>query len=150
MLKKLLITSLLFIALFTLSCEKLKEAAGTVTGSVTGIESTYAGTWNLDLNNSASQLASSTITINNDGSMVFNYVVGKKNITFASSEILKIGNMYVATHKETVTSTSSSQEVKYSLNMTFNTTVTPNTVEVTYNEGNETDGTYYKGTFIKQ
>ncbi|MEI0517883.1 hypothetical protein [Brachyspira murdochii] len=45
MLKKLLILTL-FVSFLAVGCEKLKEAAGNVTGGITGIDSTYAGTWN--------------------------------------------------------------------------------------------------------
>ena len=95
MLRKLLITSLVFAALFTVSCEKVKEAAGEITGSVTGIESTYAGTWNAATENIDSIFVGSKMTVNDDGSMVMSV---KEDISFKSIAIVKLGDTYTATY----------------------------------------------------
>lgn len=98
MLRKLLITSLVFAALFTVSCEKVKEAAGEITGSVTGIESTYAGTWNAATENIDSIFVGSKMTVNDDGSMVYRDMSVKEDISFKSIAIVKLGDTYTATY----------------------------------------------------
>ena len=101
MLRKLLITSLVFAALFTVSCEKVKEAAGEITGSVTGIESTYAGTWNAateDFNNSI--FFGSKMIIDEKGGMTYQDTKGNKQLIFDSIAIVKLGDSYTATYNE--------------------------------------------------
>lgn len=98
MLRKLLITSLVFAAWFTVSCEKVKEAAGEITGSVTGIESTYAGTWNAATENIDSIFVGSKMTVNDDGSMVYRDMSVKEDISFKSIAIVKLGDTYTATY----------------------------------------------------
>ncbi|MEI0747580.1 hypothetical protein [Brachyspira pulli] len=82
MLRKLLVTSLLFIALFTVSCEKVKEAAGEITGSVTGIESTYAGTWNAETIDNKSIFYLSSMYISEDGSMIYHDMYTRTRFSF--------------------------------------------------------------------
>lgn len=98
MLRKLLITSLVFAALFTVSCEKVKEAAGEITGSVTGIESTYAGTWSAETTDNKSVFYLSTIDIKEDGSMIYRDMSVKEDISFKSIAIVKLGDTYTATY----------------------------------------------------
>lgn len=101
MLRKLLITSLVFAAWFTVSCEKVKEAAGEITGSVTGIESTYAGTWNAateDFNNSI--FFGSKMIIDEKGGMTYQDTKGNKQLIFDSIAIVKLGDSYTATYTE--------------------------------------------------
>ena len=99
MLRKLLITSLLFTALFTVSCEKLKEWAGGITGSDTGIDKTYVGTWN-----SGSEFGSiffgSRIIIYENGGMGYQDAGGKKELIFGPGDIFNLNVTYRATYTE--------------------------------------------------
>ncbi|WP_096737125.1 hypothetical protein [Brachyspira sp. G79] len=88
MLKKLLVLTL-FVSFLAVGCEKVKEAASAVTGTITGIEETYAGTWNVDTDNSNFDLSGSYIIINKDGSMVFYYKKDNKTLEYPSTSILK-------------------------------------------------------------
>ncbi|PTY41061.1 hypothetical protein [Brachyspira hampsonii] len=143
MLKKLLITSLLFTALFTLSCEKLKEAAGTVTGSVTGIEKTYAGTWNASATTDFNSIFySSTMTVNEDGSMTYRDMSVKEDISFESIAIVKLGNTYTATY------TAPNDEYTLTLVIKFDSE-TQATISYTKKMGNNTT-TENNGIFNKQ
>ncbi|MEI0524938.1 hypothetical protein R4K54_03330 [Brachyspira murdochii] len=100
MLKKLLILTL-FVSFLAVGCEKLKEAAGNVTGGITGIDSTYAGTWNADRNSSAAELNRSYFTVKDDGSMDFYDRELDKTINYKSTWIIKTGSTYTAIYNET-------------------------------------------------
>ncbi|MEI0557963.1 hypothetical protein [Brachyspira intermedia] len=102
MLRKLLITSLLFIALFTVSCEKLKELTGGITepDQITGIDKTYAATWIAQSGDMSSIFFGSRMVIDENGGMVYQDAKGNKQLIFESSAILKIGDNYTATYVE--------------------------------------------------
>ncbi|MEI0537815.1 hypothetical protein [Brachyspira pulli] len=99
MLRKLLVTSLLFIALFTVSCEKLKEIAGGITGSVSGIDKTYAGTW-ISAAEWGSIFFGSRMIVDENGGMTYQDAGAKKQLIFESAAILKLGDSYSATYTE--------------------------------------------------
>ena len=71
MLRKLLITSLLFIALFTVSCEKLKELTGGVTEPITGIDKTYVVPWAAQSEDINSVFFESRMVIDENGGMIY-------------------------------------------------------------------------------
>ncbi|WP_157154414.1 hypothetical protein [Brachyspira murdochii] len=94
MLKKLLILTL-FVSFLAVGCEKLKEAAGNVTGGITGIDSTYAGTWNAATTDRSSLFYRSLMTINEDGSMTYEDTPNSvKLLQFDSINIVKLGDTY--------------------------------------------------------
>ena len=150
MLRKLLVTSLLFIALFTVSCEKLKEIAGGITGPITGsntgIESTYAGTWNAETTDKKSVFYSSTMDIKEDGSMIYHDMYTRLDFPFEAIEIFKLGNKYSATSTEK--DSAGNVTVSYTLDIIFESESKAN---ITYiiKEGEKTE-TYSDGIFNKQ
>ena len=146
MLRKLLITSLVFTALFTVSCEKLKEAAGGVTGTITGIESTYAGTWNAETTDKKSVFYSSTMDIKEDGSMIYHDMYTRLDFPFEAIEIFKLGNKYSAT--STKKDNAGNVTVSYTIDITFESESKAN-ITYTKKEGEKTE-TYSDGIFNKQ
>ena len=157
MLRKLLITSLLFTALFTVGCEKLKEAANEVTGTITGIDKAYAGTWDADSTSDITHqdMLGAYITIKEDGSMDFYYRPSRVTLNYTSTSILKVGNSYMATYNETDPNNNNAVLKKHVLNMTFEERDNGNgtfssIVNVSYSVEENTGGTIVKGIFIKR
>lgn len=154
MLKKLLVLAL-FVSFLAVGCEKLKDAANTVTGTITGINSTYAGTWNVDANKSNFNLSGSYITINEDGSMDFYYGKDKKTLKYPSTSILKAGSMYIATYNETDPNNSNVVVNKYIVNISFEETTnadstTTTVANVSYSIESDLEGNTLKGVFNLQ
>lgn len=150
MLRKLLVTSLLFIALFTVSCEKLKEIAGGITGPITGsntgIESTYSGTWNAETIDNKSIFYLSSMYISEDGSMIYHDMYTRLDFPFKANEISKTGNKYSATY--TKKDNAGNVSISYTLDIIFESESKAN---ITYiiKEGEKTE-TYSDGIFNKQ
>ncbi|WP_297296632.1 hypothetical protein [uncultured Brachyspira sp.] len=146
MLRKLLVTSLLFIALFTVSCEKVKEAAGEITGTITGIDKAYAGTWNAETTDKKSVFYSSTMDIKEDGSMIYHDMYTRLDFPFEAIEIFKLGNKYSATSTEK--DSAGNVTVSYTIDITFESESKAN-ITYTKKEG-EKEEKYSNGIFNKQ
>ena len=157
MLRKLPITSLLFISLFTVSCEMFKKTADEVTGSITGIDRSYVGTWDADStpNVTHQDLVASYITIKEDGSMDFYFRKDNKTFNFPSTLILKVGNTYIATYNEIDPNNNNVLLKKHILNMTFEERDNGNgtfssIINVSYNVEVNSEGTIVKGVFVRR
>ncbi|MDO6992523.1 hypothetical protein Q5M87_00705 [Brachyspira innocens] len=156
MLKKLLVLTL-FVSFLAVGCDKLKEAAGNVTGTITGIESTYVGTWNADTASSSTELGGSYFTVKDDGSMSFYDRELKKTIEYKSTWIIKTGSTYTAIYNETDPNDDTVILGKYTVVITFeektgtDSTTTTTVANVSYRveiEADKKDITY-KGVFNK-
>lgn len=157
MLRKLLITSLLFISLFTVSCEMFKKTADEVTGSITGIDRSYVGTWDADSTSDITHqnLLGAYFIIKEDGSMDFYYRPDRKTYNFPSTSILKVGNAYIATYNETDPNNNNVLLKKHILNMTFEERDNGNgtfssIINVSYSVEENNSGTIVKGIFIRR
>ncbi|WP_300754717.1 hypothetical protein [uncultured Brachyspira sp.] len=145
MLKKLLVLTL-FVSFLAVGCEKLKEAAGNVTGNITGIESTYAGTWNAEDKGVSDYFYLNKMVINDDGSMTYTDVKGGKELIFESIAIVKIGETYTATYTEKNASDATVTD-SYTLTIKFTSEIQA-TVNYTKKIGSVTT-TYEDGIFNK-
>ena len=157
MLRKLLITSLLFIALFTVSCNMFNKTAEEVTGTVTGVDSSYVGTWDADStpNITHQDLVASYITIKEDGSMDFYFRKDNKTFNFPSTSILKFGNTSMATYNETDPNNNNVVLKKHILTMTFEERDNGNgtfssVMNVSYSIEENNSGTIVKGVFVRR
>ncbi|MEI0703208.1 hypothetical protein [Brachyspira intermedia] len=147
MLRKLLITSLLFTALFTVSCEKLKELTGGVTEPITGIDKTYAGPWVAQSEDINSVFFGSRMVIDENGGMTYQDAKASKQLIFESSAILKLGDSYTAIYTENNPDDPSITDT-YTLVIKFNST-TEATVNYTKSVANNTS-TGENGIFKRQ
>lgn len=160
MIRKLLIISLLFIALFTVSCDmfkKTEEVTGPITEIITGIDSTYVGTWYVDETPDVSNFdfIGSYITIKEDGSMDFYFRKSNRTFNYPSSSILKVVNSYIATYNETDPNNNNAVLKKHILNMTFEERNNGNgtfssIVNVSYSVEENNAGTIIKGVFVRK
>ena len=155
MLKSLLVSSLLLISLFTISCKSLKD---TIEENIIGIDKTYAGIWNVDETPNVSDVnfLSSYILIKEDGSMDFYFGKENKTFNFSSYLILKVKNGYIAVYNEIYDNNGAIASKEHLLEMTFeeinnNDMTFSSAVNVTYTvEENDNVDTIIKGVFIKQ
>lgn len=155
MLKRLLITFLLLISLFAISCKSLKD---TIEENIIGIDKTYAGIWNVDetLNVSDINFSGSYIIIKEDGAMDFYFGKANKTFNFSSGQILKVKNGYIALYNEIYDNNATITSKEHLLEMTFeemnNNDMTFSSIaNITYTiEENNNADTAIKGVFIKQ
>lgn len=118
MLKRLLITFLLLISLFAISCKSLKD---TIEENIIGIDKTYAGIWNVDETPNVSDInfSGSYIIIKEDGAMDFYFGKADKTFSFSSVLILKVKNGYIAVYNEIYDNNGTIASKEHLLDMTF-------------------------------
>ena len=118
MLKRLLITFLLLISLFAISCKSLKD---TIEENIIGIDKTYAGIWNVDETPNVSDInfSGSYIIIKEDGAMDFYFGKADKTFSFSSDLILKVKNGYIAVYNEIYDDNGTIASKEHLLEMTF-------------------------------
>ncbi|MEI0528080.1 hypothetical protein [Brachyspira intermedia] len=157
MLRKLLITSLLFIALFTVSCNMFKKTSDEVTGSITGVDSSYLGTWDADStgNTTHQNLLGAYIIVKDDSSIDFYFRPDQKTYSFPSTSILKFGNTSMATYNETDPNNNNVVLKKHILTMTFEERDNGNgtfssVMNVSYSVEENNSGTIVKGVFVRR
>lgn len=154
MLKRLLITFLLLISLFAISCKSLKD---TIEENIIGIDKTYAGIWNVDETPNVSDInfSGSYIIIKEDGAMDFYFWKADKTFSFSSVLILKVKNGYIAVYNEIYDNNGTIASKEHLLEMTFeeinnNDTTFSSAVNVIYTVKENNVDTIIKGVFIKQ
>ncbi|WP_297285368.1 hypothetical protein [uncultured Brachyspira sp.] len=154
MLKRLLITFLLLISLFAISCKSLKD---TIEENIIGIDKTYAGIWNVDETPNVSDInfSGSYIIIKEDGAMDFYFGKADKTFSFSSGLILKVKNGYIAVYNEIYDDNGTIASKEHLLEMTFeeinnNDTTFSSAVNVIYTVKENNVDTIIKGVFIKQ
>lgn len=154
MLKRLLVSSLLLIPLFTISCKNLKD---TIEENIIGIDKTYAGIWNVDETPNVSDVnfSGSYIIIKEDGSMDFYFGKVNKTFNFPSVQILKVKNGYIAVYNEIYDNNGTIASKEHLLEMSFeeinnNDMTFSYAANITYTVKENNVDTAIKGVFIKQ
>ena len=154
MLKRLLVSSLLLISLFTISCKDLKD---TIEENIIGIYKTYAGIWNVDETPNVSDInfSGSYIIIKEDGAMDFYFGKADKTFSFSSGLILKVKNGYIAVYNEIYDNNGTIASKEHLLDMTFeeinnNDTTFSSAANVIYTVKENNVDTIIKGVFIRQ